>query len=246
MPVKFVLKFKPGYDSEGRRIPVEPAVEEAKPGIIIPNNHIVTLDDIAAENGAYKTQEQWIGYWDGVKDGRLFASMKDMYAAFGQMRQSPEQYRMLLASLRDAFDKIWAVTSTRIRYRAGSTQAEIIHHYGSYRHNQNIHLEIPVYRRTKISDVLNSEGGLAYLKALFGTEQEKKDIADTLKFVSRKEKGEIFVWTPDLDGRANVPDRAALLYFDDDGFLVYGDYYIYMGSNGCSFGVRYASVRERE
>ena len=244
MPVKFELKFKPGYDSEGRRIPVEPIVEEAKPEIIVPKNNVITLDEIAAENGAYKTQKQWIGYWNGVKDGRLFASMKDMYAVFWQIRQSPEQYRTLLANLRDAFDKRWVVTSTRIIYQAGSTQAEIIHHYGSNGHEQNIHLEIPVYRRTKISDVLNSEGGLAYLKALFGTEQDKKDISDTLKLVSRKEKDEIFVWTPDLDGRASYPDKVALLYYYIDGFHVNGNDDI--GSDGRSFGVRYASVRERE
>ena len=242
MPVKFELKFKPGYDSEGRRIPVEPAPEEAKAEIIIPNNHIVTLDDIAADNSSKKTQGQWIDYWNNINDGRIFASMGDMYAAFGQIRQSPEQYRTLLANLRDAFDKRWVVTSTRIIYQAGSTQAEIIHHYGSNGHEQNINLEIPVYRGTKISDVLNSADGLAYLKNLFGTEHDKKDIADTLKFVGGKEKDEIFVWTPDLDGRDSVPDRAALLEFIVDGLCVNGDDSI--DDDGRSFGVRYGSEQE--
>ncbi len=240
MPVKFELKFKPGYDSEGRRIPVEPAPEEAKPEIIVPKNNVITLDEIAAENGAYKTQKQWIGYWNGVKDGRLFASMKDMYAVFWQIRQSPEQYRTLLANLRDAFDKKLIITSTRIRYQAGSTQAEIIHHYGSNGHEQNIHLEIPVYRNTKISNVLNSEVGLAYLKALFGTEQEKKDIADTLKLVSRKEKGEIFLWTYDLDDRASFSEGAALLGYVGDFCVYVNGIYIYCRS----FGVRYGSEQE--
>ena len=238
MPVKFELKFKPGYDSEGRRIPVELAVEEAKPEIIIPKNHVITLDEIAADNGSYKTQEEWIEYWNG----KLFASMENLYAAFGQIQQSPEQYRTLLVSLRDAFDKRWVVTSTRIKYQAGSNHAEIIHHYGSNGHEQNVNLDIPVYRGTKINDVLNSEGGMAYLKALFGTEQDKKDISDTLKFISKKKKDEIFVWTPDLDDRVSVPDRAALLGYGIDGFLVDGSNSY---NDGRSFGVRYASDSER-
>ncbi|MFH0797887.1 MAG: hypothetical protein V1906_00590 [Candidatus Woesearchaeota archaeon] len=251
MPVKFKLKPREGYDDDLNLIPVAEPVEDIKPEIIIPKNRIVTLDDMAADNGTYKMQEEWIGYWNDFKDGRLFASMKDMYAAFGQIQRNPGQYKNPLASLRDAFDKRWVITSTRINYKANSMQAEIIHHYGSNGHKDSIQLEIPFYDYTKIMDVLNSEVGLAYMRALFGTEDDKKDISDTLKFVSGKKEDEIFVWTPDLDGRSRIPVGAALLSYGSGEFRVYGCNIHYIGGSdfsngGCSFGVRYASIEARK
>ena len=69
MPVKFVLKFKPGYDSEGRRIHVEPAVEEAKPEKNNPD--VRSIDDFLVIPGI-----ECVG-----PDGKVFEKYDRIYVA---------------------------------------------------------------------------------------------------------------------------------------------------------------------
>jgi len=210
--------------------------EEQKPNLITIDDSTGILDKKSALNGATKTQDHWIEHWNGVNGERYFASMRDMYDAFKQIKQDPASHKKLLANLRKDFKENWVVTSTRIFYNADDLGARIVHHYGSGNDSLKTEftLDVPIYRRVDISTALGNQSGIDYLQAFFGTEDNSDTIIETLEYVGGKNKKDIYLWTPDQDSRKSVSERAAWLYYLD-GFRL-GGYFII----GRSFGVRYA------
>ncbi|MFH0798446.1 MAG: hypothetical protein V1906_03485, partial [Candidatus Woesearchaeota archaeon] len=187
----------------------------------------------------------WIEHWNSVNDGRYFASMKDMYDAFRQIRQEPGKHEELLANLRKDLDERWIVTSTRIIYNPDDLGARIVHHYGSSNDSlkKKFTLDVPIYSKVNISKAFGNQLGINYLQAFFGTADNPDTIIETLEHISGKNKEKIYLWTPDQNNRKAILERAAWLSCDNDGFRLYGYYYI--NDFGRSFGVRYASDSER-
>src|SRR3989338_1746132 len=144
------------------------------------------IDALPAEDGAYKTQDQWIQYFNALKDGRVFASMPDYYQFFKQLKNSIENgdkdvSQAVIQSLRRDFKNRWIDSSTRIQNGinpANSLEGKIIHNYGckdTSLVNEEIK-EIPIYSSAGIAEVVQEQKGLEYLRAYFGT----NDSAETI------------------------------------------------------------------
>jgi len=174
------------------------------------------IDSVPADNGAVRTQEGWIPYFNQQR--KRMISAPDVYW-IGQ-NGTPE----LVQSIRDDFEKSWLVTSTRETYNPNTLDARITHNHGStiVQPTKKTVL-VPVYHQALLDDVLKEEDGVAYLRIKLGTNDSPEKIRETLTALSGKSANLIYVWTPDQKSRANYPKRAAVFGFDDDGFHVIGD-----------------------
>ena len=212
------------------------------------------LDEHAADGGRKRLPIEWYDYWAAVTDGRVMASMGDLYGAFkaiNKMHSGSEQEmakaKSLLLSLRDDFDWSgkgnWLIAGTRLFHFGNSLETRIVQHYRCDRPEliKETVLEVPVYRGTAFEKIVGEQKGLAYFQALFDTQDDGEAILQNLEFVSGKRRDDIVGWTANTSTsntqytRASHPERAAGfgygIRFHVDGDDI-GDY------PGCSRGVR--------
>ena len=187
------------------------------------------IDLQPADNGAAKTQEVWIIYFNELKKPMI--SSPDVYRA-GQEGNS-----RLVASLRNDFNESWLVTSTRESYDSNTLNAKITQDYGStVVKPTSKKVLVPVYGGIPLDKVLEDKDGVAYLQAKFGIQDSPDEIVKTLAALSGKSPDLIKVWTPDQASRASYQKRVAGFDFVDDQFHVGGDGRAY-GNDGRSRGV---------
>ena len=111
----------------------------------LPANHpnqIVSFENMMLDlnpseiDGKRKTHEEWIDYWNNIDDGRVFASMPQLYLAFKQLKyilehnpRKEKQYaKQVVESLRKDFnwgDRSLLLTSTKTIY-LGAIEDSII------------------------------------------------------------------------------------------------------------------------
>ena len=213
------------------------------------------LDEHAADGGRKRLPIEWYDYWAAVTDGRVMASMGDLYGAFkaiNKMHSGSEQEmakaKSLLLSLRDDFDWSgkgnWLIAGTRLFHFGNSLETRIVQHYRCDRPEliKETVLEVPVYRGTAVEKIVGEQRGLAYFQALFDTQDDGEEILQNVEFVSGKRRDDIVGWTANTSTsdtqytRASHPKRAVGFDCGADQFHVLGDN-IY-GSPGCSRGVR--------
>ncbi|MEK6853136.1 MAG: hypothetical protein AABX64_00460 [Nanoarchaeota archaeon] len=228
------------------------------------SEHELTLDEKSAENGKKKTADEWIKYWNKIKDGRVMASMGDLYANFKiikKMRESgtaegQAKAQSYLNGLREDF--IWEsnegglIANTRLFYSANSLDARVVQHYKCKKPELTKErvIEVPVYEGTLIEEVADSGSGLTYLQTILDTEDDAEIIIQTLEFIGSKSRSDIFSWTAPTKSekyytRAKMPERAVWL---NSGT---GRFYLNCSSSpisgiGRARRVRGASVSEQE
>ena len=129
--------------------------------------------------------------------------------------------------MRKKFDPRWLVLSDRIIYNSENLSAKIIHNADSTVTKQTeINLkEVPVYRPTYIKELLETEAGLNYIRALINNKKAtKEEIINFFVALSGKKEKNIRFWTPPQSSRKDKQVRSVELYFDDFGrFNVNGD-----------------------
>ena len=184
------------------------------------------IDLNPADDGSNKTQDEWIDYFNGRNE--VIVSMPDIY------RAGKSGNRALLDSLRKDFEERWIVTSTRVKYE-NNQDARIIHNYGSRLVQPVEHkVVIPEYRPQPLKAVLNTKEGLRYLQALLGTNDNAKEIKDTLHKLSNYTTSKTNIWSVALSDRP--AERASGFDYYGGGFRVYG--YDFLDYDGRSRGVR--------
>jgi len=195
---------------------------------------ILTLDDVAAESNAIKTQDKWIEYWNNTN--RIFPSMPQLYQQFKLITEDLDANKQLLDSLRNDFKARCLSCSTRINYNANAKYAKIIHNFGSRLEKEPIGLEIPVYlKNNTIEEVLRQEKGLNFLKKFLQTEDSEEEIIQVFEKLSNKTRNKMRIWTPPFNGyiyttRSKKLERAVSLLY---GF---GNFHIDCGSLNGDFG----------
>ena len=213
------------------------------------------LDEFAADNGKKRLQPEWFDYWNTVHDGRVMASMGDLYDSFKAIKkmhdgteQEHAKSKSLLFSLRDDFDwprkNNWLISSTRPIYSGNDLNARIMQHYRCNRPEltKETVVVVPVYRGVPIEKIVSQQAGLAYLQALFDTQDGGEAIMQTMEFVSGKTRSNIVGWTAAVSTsdssytRATYPERAAGFDYFYGQFLVYGS--VINLNPGFSRGVR--------
>ena len=58
------------------------------------------IDLNPADGESNKTQDQWVGYWNNITDGRVFASMPDYYLAFKHLKKEVEHGKEKICMIR--------------------------------------------------------------------------------------------------------------------------------------------------
>ena len=188
----------------------------------------IIIDPHAADNGARRTQEQWISYFNDA--GKPMISAPNVYRA-GKTASDE-----VLASLRGDFYKSWLVSSTRISY-GNDLSGKITHNNGSrvVTPSQRDVKVIPVYYGIPLAHALQSDDGIKYIQSLFDTSDEPGDITGTLENLSKRSAGKISLWTPDQASRQSYSERAVRFVDNGGRFLVGGD--SRFGGGGRSRGV---------
>ncbi|GAF95721.1 unnamed protein product, partial [marine sediment metagenome] len=134
-----------------------------------------------------------------------------------------------IESLRKDFDKRWLVTSTRIIYNLDNLSAKIIHNADSTVTKQTeIEVkEIPYYYPTYIKELLETETGLDYIRALINNKKAtKEEVINFFVTLSGKKEKNIRFWTPTQSSRKDKQVRSVELCFSDFGrFVVDGDFW---------------------
>ena len=167
----------------------------------------------------YRTQEQAIAHHNERKERML--SLPDVFQLV------KENNTGAIESLRTTFDPRWLVTSTRIIYNSENLSAKIIHNADSTvtKPTEIDVKEIPYCYPTYIKDLLETEAGLNYVRALINDKKAtKEEIINFLVTLSGKKEKKIRFWTPSQSSRNDKQVRSVGLYFCDfDWFGVSGD-----------------------
>ena len=193
---------------------------------------------LLSRDDKYRTQEQAISYHNERKECML--SMPDVFQIVN------ENNTEAIEQLRKDFDR-WLVTSTRIIYDKDNLSAKIIHNADSTVTKQTeIKIkEIPYYNPTYLKDLIETEEGLDYIRALINNKKAtKEEIVNFFVTLSGKEEKNIRFWTPSQSSRKDKQVHSVVLYFGDfDGFSV-GGYDWCDDNNGLSSGVIIGSAKQ--
>lgn len=239
------------FRSSGKSL-IEVLEEVCRPESILEQG--LTLDEQAADKGLKQKPNDWIKYWNKVKDGRVMASMGDLYSSFKiikKMHEGTEQEKakaqLYLNSLREDFvgqgQENGLIANTKLFYSSTSVDARIVQHYQCRKPELTTEkiIEVPVYQATLMEKVVQSEPGLTYLHTLLDTEDDAETIIKTFEFISGKRGSDMGVWTALTDGRSKYytrkekPERVAGFVISVGQFRVGGSF---DGGPGCSRGVR--------
>ncbi len=175
---------------------------------------LLILDQTPADKGANKNQTNWVSYWNNSYDNRLFASVKDFYNITQQKNSFADT---TLTGIRKELENHIILTSSRIRFATKSQHAKIITYFGSQKIKPlEYMIKIPEYNKKELKNVLKENEGISFLQALFGTADGSLLIEMTLEKLSRYPNGNICIWTPDMQERKHLSERAVgLLYHQD-------------------------------
>ncbi len=187
----------------------------------------------------YRTQEQWIEYFN--KEKKPMISMPNVFQLV------KEKNTEAIESLRKDFKDSWLVTSTRIIYDTDNLSAKIIHNADSTVTKQKeINLkEIPSCWPTYLKELLETEAGLNYIRALIDNNKAtKEEIINFFVTLSGKKEKNIRFWTPSQSSRKDRQVRSVDLCFGDFGrFSVNGNYW-FGDNDGFSRGVIIDSAKQ--
>ena len=169
-------------------------------------------------DGEHRTQEQAITFHNERKECML--SMPNVFQIV------KENNAEAIESLRKDFKDYWLVTSTRIIYDKSNLSAKIVHNAdGNVVKQTEINVkEVPVCRPTYIRELIETEEGLNYLRALLDdTKATREQIISFFIKLSGKEVKNIRFWTPDQSSRKSKQVRSVGLdFFGFVRFDVYG------------------------
>jgi len=160
------------------------------------------VDRELAENGAYKTQDEWIK--SANEQGKIVMGAGHLY----QVGKSGDSE--LIASIQKDCRENWVCLGDRFIYNPVDLRGKIISFYGStVIAPVKKELVIPVYSRISVDEVLAEEQGLKYQQAFWNTTDGPEEIKGNLERLTGKNSDQIYVWTPDQKSRKNYPGRAA-------------------------------------
>ncbi len=187
----------------------------------------------------YRTQEKAIAHHNERKEVML--GLPHLFHLY------KENNTEAMESVRKNFDPRWLVLSDRIIYNSKNLSAKIIHNADSTVTKQTeINLkEVPVCRPTYIKELLETEAGLNYIRALINNKKAtKEEIINFFVSLSGKKEKNIRFWTPSQSSRKDKQVRSVGLCFDGFGRFVVSGYSWFGDYEGCSRGVIIDSAKQ--
>jgi hypothetical protein len=185
------------------------------------------LDKSPADNGSEKTQHEWFSYWDTIDDGRVMASMGDLYQSFKQLKTMSEEgnpgEKSFVKKIRDGLRADFSAkkilgSSTKIEKISGSDML-ISHHYGScsglYKEHTGLCYD---FSTLKLDLLLSKERGFDLLQKILDTNDSKETILDTLYFIAGQDKK---IYTSLNTHKNNDPiGLVSFRYFNNNQFVI--------------------------
>ena len=136
-----------------------------------------------------------------------------------------ENNTQAIENLREDFDDWFFITSSQVVYNA--LGGKVINNAGSevVKQTEIVLEEIPVCRPAYISNLLQIDAGLKFVRALINKPKATiQEIEMIFVALSGKQPKDIRFWTPTLDSRKSNPVRCVGLYFGVfDRFVVDAD-----------------------
>ena len=121
---------------------------------------------------------------------KIFACMHDIYEA------AKQNNRQVIDRLKADIDSKKIITSTRADYMRNKLESTITHYHGS-----NIVVPItkrvfaPIYLHEDLDEVMDTDDGIGYMRALLGTEDEPAQIKEVITRLSGTNR--VIIVTPD-------------------------------------------------
>ncbi|MEK6969057.1 MAG: hypothetical protein AABW48_01380 [Nanoarchaeota archaeon] len=180
----------------------------------------LVLDEMAADGGQMKNQDEWIEYWKDIHDGRVMASAGDLYANFKVLKKLQEQgdteqkiiAEKYISNLRKDFNGGGLICNTWLVHDIYSSDTRILHRHGCNMPELIKETIVCVYNYDGvIFDVAQDSFGTLFLQALFDTKDKPGQIIQTLEFISEKTGKDIAVLTANFIERATSPSRTVWL-----------------------------------
>lgn len=189
------------------------------------------IDRVAADNGAFHTEEEWVAYFNARRKRMIGAP--DIYiASDAVLRNLRENCKNLL------------VTQPRIIYNPDDLVARVIHNFDStIAKPKERKITIPAYDGMPLSRVLQKEKSVIYLQALFDTNDEPNVMAERLEHIADTKSDYILVYTPLKRSRETYPQRATGFGYSGHWFFISGRVYSGGLSRGVLIGSRRAAKR---
>ncbi len=192
-------------------------------------------------DSTYRTQEQAIVHYN--KEKKIMLGLHHLFKAW------KENNTEALESVRKTFDPRWLNLSDRIIYDSNNLSAKIILNADSTVTKPiEINLkEVPVCRPTYIKELLGTEAGLSYIRALINSKKAtKEEIINFFVALSGKKEKKIRFWTPTQSSRKDKQVRSVgLCFYGFDGFDVGGSNW-FDGDIGLSRGVIMDSAKQTQ
>ncbi len=190
-------------------------------------------------DNTHRTQEQAIAFHNERKERML--SLPDIFQLVKENNTEG------IEQLRKDFKDYWLVTSSRIIYDKDNLSAKIIHNADSTVTKQTeIEVkEIPYCNPTYLKELLETEAGINYIRALINDKKATKEqIITFFVALSGKKEKNIKFWTPSQSSRKNKPIRSVVLcFYGLGGFGVVGNGW-FVNYNGLSRGVIIDSAKQ--
>ena len=180
------------------------------------------VDIQPADNGATRTQEQWIAEYNKQEGDKKGKRMIASYDVLGVTRHSPKE---TLESMRNDCRSYWLVTSTHPSYNRRDLSGRVIHNYNSTIVKPTVISldEIPELNAVPLPEVLKMLSGLLYVRAWANNPHAtKKALLKAFEDFGENDTKDILFYTPDQSSRASYPERAAGFDFGNDRFRVDG------------------------
>lgn len=171
-------------------------------GAYVPGSGLIGLNLITNKEGnEAATQEDWISLFNDRSEKMLDAS--DLYRI-----GKPGTPGELLGSIRKSFDSTWSiVTSTSCLGKANSLYGKIIHNKGStVVKPTEVQVMIPHYSHASLDQVLRTDQGLTFSRALFDTKDDAETIAEILERLTQYKSKDIVFYTNSQNDRGKHPE----------------------------------------
>lgn len=201
-------------------------VNVLNPWLMSRRDTIVTIIPDGAVDKAIKNQNEWISFYNDRR--ALMFGAPDAYS-IGKNGTDRD-----IADLQGVFNENWLIAGDRVDYHPNDLGGRITHNFGSMVTPPVIEelTVIPVYRSVPLPEVLRSEDGVRFQRALYATTDDPKTIMEVLEHLQRRKAENILNYTPDQASRQSLVGRAVWFYGYGRDFHVFAGFHL--GINGRS------------
>lgn len=181
---------------------------------------IEIIDPYPADNGAWRTQEEWIREYNTQKkafEGKRIINLSDLLKL--TKRRGPKYTPFTLRNLRKSCQDYYVVTGTHNSYDKETLTGKVVHNYQSRVMPPKIIKldEIPILEGVSADDVAKTQSGRLYFRALADDPYAKPSVVlRNLEALTNKDPKNILFYTPAREKRKETVEGSVVLFDDQE------------------------------